>query len=273
MELLIQKTNDTIVVVLKMQRKEGAAMAMFYTKGSVRNFEICDTAAAFPFLKESGHVVSLVGAGGKSSLLYELARYSAANGLNTLVTTTTHIFRPDDAVYADDMQKVNHLWDSGSYAVIGTPNLNGKLSMPPGAMLQCLMNKADIVLIEADGSKRMPVKVPEKNEPVILPECDIVIGVLGLSALHHPLKDVCFRLEKATDFLNVDAKMPFTEVQAAQILSSELGTRKNVGQRFYMTVLNQCDNQERMRQGACILELLSQKEIPGVMSCFKEGSV
>ena len=34
----------------------------------------------FPFLAEKGHVVSLVGGGGKTTLLYAFARHCAAKG-------------------------------------------------------------------------------------------------------------------------------------------------------------------------------------------------
>ena len=44
------------------------------------------------------------------------------------------------------------------------------------------MELSDLVLIEADGSKRLPCKVPADHEPVLLPESDIVVAVLGLSA-------------------------------------------------------------------------------------------
>ena len=47
----------------------------------------------FPFLAEKGHVVSLVGGGGKTTLLYAFARHCAAKGWRVLVSTTTHIRR------------------------------------------------------------------------------------------------------------------------------------------------------------------------------------
>ena len=56
---------------------------------------------ALPFLGETGHVISLVGGGGKTTLLYALARHYSAQGQRVLVSTTTHIRRPD-ANYAPD---------------------------------------------------------------------------------------------------------------------------------------------------------------------------
>ena len=45
----------------------------------------------FPFLVEKGHVVSLVGGGGKTTLLYAMASHCAQKGWRVLVSTTTHI--------------------------------------------------------------------------------------------------------------------------------------------------------------------------------------
>lgn len=45
----------------------------------------------FPFLKEKGHVISIVGAGGKTALMHMLASYSADLGHKVIVTATTHI--------------------------------------------------------------------------------------------------------------------------------------------------------------------------------------
>ena len=56
----------------------------------------------FPFLAEKGHVVSLVGGGGKTTLLYAFARHCAAKGWRVLVSTTTHIRQPGENYAADE---------------------------------------------------------------------------------------------------------------------------------------------------------------------------
>ena len=72
---------------------------------------------ALPFLGETGHVISLVGGGGKTTLLYALARHYSAQGQRVLVSTTTHIRRPD-ANYAPDEAARDALWQAGTYAVV-----------------------------------------------------------------------------------------------------------------------------------------------------------
>ena len=81
-----------------------------------------------PFLAEKGHIVSLVGGGGKTTLLYAMADHCARKGWRVLVTTTTHIRQPV-AYYAPDDAALTTLWQAGHYAVIGTPAEKGKLKI------------------------------------------------------------------------------------------------------------------------------------------------
>ena len=104
-----------------------------------------------PFLAEKGHIVSLVGGGGKTTLLYAMADHCARKGWQVLVTTTTHIRQPA-ACYAPDDAVLTALWQAGHYAVIGTPTENGKLTLPQPQLLR-RMAQADAVFIEADGAK------------------------------------------------------------------------------------------------------------------------
>lgn len=146
-----------------------------------------------PFLAEKGHIVSLVGGGGKTTLLYAMADHCARKGWQVLVTTTTHIRQPA-ACYAPDDTALTALWQAGHYAVIGIPAENGKLTLPQPQLLR-RMAQTDAVFIEADGAKHYPCKVPAAHEPVLLPQSDIVLALAGLSALDRPLREVCFRYD------------------------------------------------------------------------------
>ena len=215
----------------------------------------------FPFLQEKPHRIALVGAGGKTTLMYALAAAYAKRGCRTIVTTTTHILRPLDTVWACDREKVRRLWTESSYAVVGKDAGDGKLAaLPEGEMRDCLLS-ADVVLYEADGAKRMPCKVPASHEPVIPAECDLVIGVMGMDALDRPLEEICFRKEEAIRFLKVSSGGRMTAEMMAAILSSEEGTRKGVGERSYYVVLNKCDTEERIRQADKVQCLLRERGI------------
>ena len=222
-----------------------------------------------PFLAEKGHIVSLVGGGGKTTLLYAMADYCARKGWQVLVTTTTHIRQPA-ACYAPDDAALTALWQTGHYAVIGTPAENGKLTLPPQQLLR-RMAQADAVFIEADGAKRYPCKVPAAHEPVLLPQSDIVLAVAGLSSLGKPLREVCFRYDTIRPrFLATAPDALLTPPVLAQLLASAQGGRKAVGDRQFYAVLNQADTPELQQQGIQIQQLLRQQGIPCVLTHFKE---
>ena len=231
------------------------------------NLESC-----FPFLTEKGHVVSLVGGGGKTTLLYAMASCCARKGWNVLVSTTTHIMKPPDNVWAETAAARDILWKSGCYAVSGSAAQGGKLTMPPAQQLTQWMKMADLTLIEADGAKRMPCKAPAAHEPVILPQCDTVLAVAGASALGKPLKTVCFRAEQAAELLGVSPDAALTPERLAKLLSSDQGGRKLVGSRAFYAVLNQVDTPQRRLLGKQTLDILRERyQVAGVLTQFEEG--
>lgn len=230
------------------------------------------TEEQFPFLAEKGHIVSLVGGGGKTTLLYHLAAHCARKGWRVLAATTTHILQPSGGVWARSEEELFQLWEHGSYAVAGTPAPGGKLTAPPQEQLERWMALADIVLIEADGAKRMPCKVPAAHEPVLLPQCDIVLAVAGLTALGQPLGKVCFRAELAQWILGVPGSTALTPARLAKLLASEAGGKKAVDSRRFYAVLNQVDTEERAalaRQTADILR--KSYGVSCILTCFEEG--
>lgn len=221
----------------------------------------------FPFLREKGHIVSLVGAGGKTTLLYSFAQISADRGFRTLVTTTTHILEPQNGCYARSEAEIDQLWAEQKPAVVGTQTMTGKLKSLAPELLAVYCKKADLVLIEADGAKRKPCKAPRSHEPVLLPECDTVLGVFGLKSIGQTLESACFGLEEAKQLLGItDAEHLITPMDGVTLLSSFSGARKNVGNRSYYAVVNQCDIAHGIEYGMEMLEALEEKGISSSLS-------
>lgn len=199
-----------------------------------REAAVMDWEQCFPFLREKGHVVSLVGGGGKTTLLYALSAYCTAKGWRVLTSTTTHIRKPvnvpwiavneEEKTASLECESINtnkkaqcentawenagkyrdRLWQQGTYVVAGTPAPHEKLTSLPEPIRSEWISDADITFLEADGAKCLPCKFPAAHEPVILPQSDIVLAVAGLSALYRPLGEVCFRAELAIEAWNRD---------------------------------------------------------------------
>lgn len=188
------------------------------------------------------HNICLVGGGGKTTVMYELAAAWAACGRKVLVLTSTHILCPADGSFAADAAAVHNLWQQRRYAVIGTQELaTSKLKAPPQDLYEALKLQADVILCEADGSRHHPCKVPAAHEPVLLPDSDIVLAVAGLDALGRPLAQACQRPQLAAELLGCSLDSVIDEQMLAALLLSEQGARKNVGARTYYIVLNKCD--------------------------------
>lgn len=188
------------------------------------------------------HTICLVGGGGKTTVMYELAAAWAACGRKVLVLTSTHILQPADGSFAADAAAVHNLWQHGRYAVIGTPELaTSKLTAPPQDLYEALQLQADVILCEADGSRHHPCKVPAAHEPVLLPDCDIVLAVAGMDALGRSLVQACQRPQLAAELLGCGAEKILDAQMLTVLLLSEQGSRKNVGTRTYYIVLNKCD--------------------------------
>lgn len=200
------------------------------------------------------HTICLVGGGGKTTVMYELAVAWAACGRKVLVLTSTHILCPADGSFAADVPAVQNLWQQGRYAVIGTPEFaTGKLTLSPQSVYEALQLQADVILCEADGSRHHPCKVPAEYEPVLLPDSDIVLAVAGMDALGNSLQQACQRPQLAAELLGCGAEKILDAQMLTVLLLSEQGARKNVGARAYYIVLNKCDllkaaQQEEMRR-------------------------
>ena len=201
-------------------------------------------------IDEQKHIISLVGGGGKTTIMYELAEYFAKQGRKVVVLTTTHIWLPrekdgTDSVaqeYATTQEELEFLWQQGLYGIIGSLEpCTGKLVTPAQEPLEAALQACDIALIEADGAKQMPCKLPAEHEPVLLESSDIVIAVAGLDALGKSLEEGCFRWQLGRELFASSCNLLLDAAKLAQILLSEQGSRKSVGTRAYYIALNKCD--------------------------------
>ena len=98
-------------------------------------------------------------------------------------------------------RKVLSLWNKSKSPILclGTLEKNGKLSPFP-LPFSAIEQMADFVLVEADGSKRLPGKAHGRNEPEIPKESQRTVLVFGASALHKPISEVIHRVEIFQNF-------------------------------------------------------------------------
>ena len=149
-------------------------------------------------------VIAIVGAGGKTTLLKKLAREYRAQGKSVFVTTTTHMFVEEDTIQTDDPEVILEELRRQGYVMAGTPLRRDKLCPLSPETYRKVSKVADITLVEADGSRHMPLKVPKDTEPVVPDNADRIIVVWGPQALGKPASQVCQRLELVMGCLGID---------------------------------------------------------------------
>ena len=104
-------------------------------------------------------VTAVMGSGGKTSLLYQLAEELRPCG-TVLLATTTHIMRPPQYPFAGTAEELAAALAAHGAACAGSYTPEGKLTAPAFAGWQ---QAADFVLVEADGSKRLPAKASRRG--------------------------------------------------------------------------------------------------------------
>ena len=216
-------------------------------------------------LPEKG-VVSFVGGGGKTSLLFRFADELSGMGYRVIVSTSTHMFKPEHVPVMNgfDRRTAAALLDGGNIVCIGKPAENGKITSPDEDF-SLISRSCDYLLIEADGAKRMPLKIPASHEPVI-PACTgHVIAVMGLDACGKTLEECLFRYELAQSILSAGPGDRIAPGHFKTLAESPQALRKNVlpGMR-YSVILNKADTDELTRLG---MEILQSLDGTAVDSC------
>ena len=154
-------------------------------------------------------IYAIVGSGGKTGLLKELAARFRQEGKSVFATTTTHMFIEDDTLLTDDPAVLIGALREKGYVFAGVPEGTKICPLPPDVYAE-VCEAADVVLVEADGSRHMPLKYPGETEPVIPDNADEIMIVCGLHGLDRAAKDACHRLELVKQRLDITDDTPIT---------------------------------------------------------------
>ncbi len=186
-------------------------------------------------------LISIVGAGGKTTTMYTLAAELAEQGKRVVTTTTTNIYipRPDETdtlvVAAETptlIKMVNAAWGQHRRVtvagkVIGSGKLSGVQLDQPYALLQA--GGADVVIVEADGARHSMIKAPAEYEPVVPVETNVALIVMSAGAINQPLNaEIAHRPERIAALLSINQGDIFTPGLIARLMTHELGGLKNI---------------------------------------------
>lgn len=241
-------------------------------------------------------VTCVIGSGGKTTLIARLARELcsgkpvggvaedvAASGV--VVCTTTHI-QPLDGMLACEGRSVGEVRDAlasaagrapvqvASSASAGdAPSRDGIVRLGPAQVgVDAIAGVAGHVLVEADGSRMLPLKAHAACEPVLPDPCELhgivmrVVLVAGMRGVGQHVRDAVHRPELFCGLTGVAADDVILPRHVARAVAAELACGRT---RADAIVLNQADSADGMaaaRDVAHELAVLLGRECPCVMA-------
>lgn len=206
----------------------------------------------------NGTIWSIIGGGGKTTLLRSLADELVAEGKTVIFATTTHFlpFSGIDTVVSADEFEVARQVKAQRVICVGTPAHEarnaGKLA-PSRIAPQVLAGLADFVLVEADGSKHLPVKAHSDREPVIPDGSDLTIMVIGASAFGRPVAKTVHRAELFCENSGCEQNDVVTPELLAQHLATEA---KRSATDPNLIIVNQAESPEAIEAVHALYEKL-----------------
>ena len=193
-------------------------------------------------------MISLVGGGGKTTTMFYIGKYFANSGERVIITTSTHIIKPDNYLEINAAKELREFEFGTEPLVIGVDE-GKKLSSIDLKELNRVRLYSDIVLVEADGAKGFPIKLPREGEPVIPRNTNICIICMGIDAVGKSLKECCFRYERAEELFDWDEEHILTCRDAAFILTdSRVGRKGLLHDVKILFVINKVDTKEDMKK-------------------------
>lgn len=186
-------------------------------------------------------VTALIGGGGKTSTMYALADYLCTRG-SVIVCTSTHIICPPHYPYMD---RIDAPLTIGR--VVSTGGIDGRKLTAPVQSFETLASLADYVLVEADGSRQLPLKAHAAHEPVIPDHAKTVLTLVGIDGLGKPIREAVHRPELYAALCHTDTDAIVTPEMIRDVVMSY--------PRVDGIVINKADDEPRLQAAIALAKL------------------
>ncbi len=205
-----------------------------------------------------GQTISLVGAGGKTTALFQVARELLSEkklGLQkVIISSTTHFGAwqtplADRHIRANDARSLAASFNNelrGVILVTGETKEDRTQALNAESLVwlqEHAKNTNTPLLLEADGSRTHSLKAPAAHEPAIPNFSDVVIVVAGLSTIGTQLNDEhVHRAEIFSELTQTPLQQTITPDSILQLLLHPQGGLKNIPLAARkIVILNQAD--------------------------------
>lgn len=200
-------------------------------------------------LDEGRHVVCAVGAGGKKTILYRLARELPGRVALTATVHTPPFARQVDAAIVDD-DPLGRLREQAAHArVLGLARPSGKRNRWAGLDPETVDRLAasgrfDAILVKADGARFHWIKAPAGDEPIIPASATLVLWLASARAIGRPLDaEVAHHPDTLARLTGARPGEPLEPAHLAALLAHPEGGLKGVGSARVLPILNMVDDE------------------------------
>lgn len=231
---------------------------------------------------DARHLISMVGAGGKTTLLYRLSKELKQFNKKILLTTTTHIYIPPREVYDDLfisndknalLEYTESIRNEGIYVIGHNIAQDNKIKGIDISFTDELygLNIFDSIIIEADGSKRRPLKAPAEWEPMVPKSTTVIIGVLGLDSLDRSAEEeTVHRLDEFCSICECQTGDIIDAILLTKLIEHPQGLFKNAPDNAKkIALLNKADNAGLREAGFKIKSMIEDENISIVITSMK----
>src|SRR5215216_4922636 len=194
--------------------------------------------------------IAFIGAGGKTTAMFQLARELAQP---VIVTATSHLGLwqttfADKHIMAETPAPLEELEQGMKGVILVTGAIDGERTKPiPNELLNWIQQFCGYhsipLLIEADGSRQKPLKAWAEHEPPVPQFVELVVQVVGLSGLGKPLtEEYVHRPEIFSERSGLKIGETITAEVLTRMLIDSQAELKNIPEGVQRTIiLNQAD--------------------------------
>lgn len=219
-------------------------------------------------VRDTDKVVSIVGGGGKTSLMFLLAHAFQGKGQKVVTTTTTRILIPTKqqsaniVLFADDVfeDKLQDCLDLHGHATVAHHLLpeGNKLKGISCTQIEQIndFTFVDRIVIEADGARQLSFKAAGDNEPVVPKNTDLFISVVGLDIIGKSLDDEnVFRAELVSSRTGLGIGEKITALTVAKLAVHPQGLLEGCPDKARSCiVLNKVDIRDGKQKALSVIE-------------------
>ena len=221
-------------------------------------------------------VVGLVGGGGKTSLMFRLARELAAEGKRVITTTTTRITPPtpeeSEHVILEEneslliaraeqtLRRYNHV--TLAHSRPNSDKLKGLLPETVDHLHR--LGVVDYIINEADGAAGRPLKAPNLTEPVIPSSTSLVVAIVGIEAIGKPLlPETAFRIEYISRLTGLKEGELITTEAASLLITHPQGIIQYASEARIVPFVNKA-GEDRVAQAEALATAILHRHHPHI---------